>query len=101
MNQMYSLAFHVVTEGREGCTLYEGARCVTLPACPPDAEVDATGAGDAFAGAFLAEYLETGDARAAAEIGLVVSSFVVERLGCQENVPSADQVRERRRRFHS
>jgi sugar/nucleoside kinase (ribokinase family) len=101
INQVYSLAFHVVTEGREGCALYEGARCVTLPACPPDAEVDATGAGDAFAGAFLAEYLETGDARAAAEIGLVVSSFIVERLGCQENVPSAEQVRERRRRFHS
>lgn len=99
INQTYGLAFHVVTQGREGCTLYEGARSVVLPACRPDAEVDATGAGDAFAGAFLAGYLETGDARAAAELGLVASSFVVERLGCQENVPDAEQVRERRREY--
>jgi nucleoside kinase len=99
INQVYGLAFHVVTQGREGCTLHEGARCLALPACQPDAEVDATGAGDAFAGAFLAEYLETGDARAAAELGLVVGSFVVERLGCQENVPDAEQVGQRRREY--
>lgn len=99
LHAAYGLAFHVVTQGRDGCTLHQGTRATQLPACRPDAEADATGAGDAFAGAFLAEYLATGDARAAAELGLVVSSFVVERLGCQENVPTPEQVRQRRRDY--
>ncbi|HEV2853489.1 MAG TPA: PfkB family carbohydrate kinase [Thermoanaerobaculia bacterium] len=99
MNQIYDLAFHAVTQGKEGCTLHEGARYHALPACRPDAEVDPTGAGDAFAGTFLAEYLRTGDVRASAELALAVSSFVVERLGCQENVPTPEQARERLREY--
>jgi sugar/nucleoside kinase (ribokinase family) len=99
LNQVYSLAFHAVTRGTAGCTVHEGSRSSTFPACRPDAEVDPTGAGDAFAGTFLAEYLRTGDARAAAELALVVSSFVVERLGCQENVPTPEQARERLREY--
>ena len=51
--------------------------------------------GSAFAGTFLAEYLTTGDLRAAAELAAVVGSFAVERLGCQENLPSPEAARER------
>ena len=99
INRTYELAFHAVTQGTAGCTIHEGTRSFSLPSCRPDAEADPTGAGDAFAGTFLAEYLRTGDARAAAELALVVSSFVVERLGCQENVPTPDQARERLRQY--
>ena len=99
INRTYELAFHAVTQGTAGCTIHEGSRSHALPACRPDAEVDPTGAGDAFAGTFLAEYLRTGDARAAAELALVVSSFVVERPGCQENVPTPEQARERLRDY--
>lgn len=99
INRTYELAFHAVTQGTAGCTIHEGSRSCVLPACRPDAEVDPTGAGDAFAGTFLAEYLRTGDTRAAAELALVVSSFVVERLGCQENVPTPEQARERLREY--
>lgn len=99
LNRAYELVFHLVTQGTAGCTLHEGSQSWALPACRPDIEVDPTGAGDAFAGSFLAEYLRTGDARAAAELALVVSSFVVERLGCQENVPTPEQARERLREY--
>lgn len=99
INRTFELAFHIVTQGTAGCTLYEGPRSCALPACRPDIEVDPTGAGDAFAGTFLAEYLRTGDVRSAAELALVVSSFVVERLGCQENVPTPEQARERLREY--
>jgi sugar/nucleoside kinase (ribokinase family) len=99
MNRVYGLAFHAVTQGKEGCTLHEGKRRHALPACQPDAVVDPTGAGDAFAGTFLAEYLRTGDVKTAAELALAVSSFVVERLGCQENVPTPEQARERLREY--
>lgn len=99
INRAYELAFHVATQGTAGCTIHEGSRSCPLSACRPDAEVDPTGAGDAFAGTFLAEYLRTGDARVAAELALVVSSFVVERLGCQENVPTPEQARKRLREY--
>lgn len=95
INRAFRLAFHAVTRGPEGCSVHEGKTHCALPACRPDAAVDPTGAGDAFAGTFLAEYLQTGNAKSAAELGLVASSFVVERLGCQENVPGPEQARER------
>jgi sugar/nucleoside kinase (ribokinase family) len=97
LNEAFRLAFHVVTRGAGGCVLHEGTRDCILPACRPEAEVDPTGAGDAFAGTFLAEYLGTGNARAAAELALAVSSFVVERLGCQESLPTPEAARERLR----
>jgi len=99
INRAFRLAFHVVTRGADGCSIHEGRRHTNLPACRPNALADPTGAGDAFAGTFLAEYLQTGNARAAAELGLVVSSFVVEKTGCQENVPGPEQARERLREY--
>jgi nucleoside kinase len=101
LSREYGLIFQAVTRGPAGCTVQEGTRELSLPACRPDAETDPTGAGDAFAGTFLAEYLRTGDPRAAAELALAVSSFVVERLGCQENVPTPEQARERLREYQA
>ncbi len=45
--------------------------------------VDATGAGDSFAGAFLAHYLRSGDALAAATLATDVSAWVIEHLGAR------------------
>lgn len=45
--------------------------------------VDATGAGDSFAGAFLAHYLRTGEAEAAARLATRVSAWVIEHLGAR------------------
>ncbi len=50
--------------------------------------VDATGAGDSFAGAFLAHYLRHGDAVAAGRYATSISAWVIEHLGARP-VPDA------------
>ena len=52
---------------------------------PPVASnlIDATGAGDAFAGAFLARHLAGADALAAARFAAGVSAWVIEHLGAR------------------
>ena len=45
--------------------------------------VDATGAGDSFAGGFLAHYLEHHDAVAAAHFATSISAWVIEHLGAR------------------
>jgi ribokinase len=48
--------------------------------------VDATGAGDAFAGAFLSRWLCTGDGPAAARFAVRVSEWVIEQVGARAPV---------------
>lgn len=95
LNATHGLAFHVVTRGRHGFIVYAGSRRHDLPGCPSARDVDPTGAGDAFAGTFLAEYLRGGDLVAAGALAAVVASFVVERRGCQEALPTPEAVRRR------
>jgi ribokinase len=45
--------------------------------------LDATGAGDSFAGGFLAHYLVTGDAVRAAEFATQISAWVIEHIGAR------------------
>lgn len=49
----------------------------------PDQATDATGAGDAFAGSFLARWLQGEGLRQAAEFAVVVSGWVVSRRGAR------------------
>ena len=55
---------------------------------PPETNrlVDATGAGDAFAGAFLSRWLRTGDGAAAARFAVQVSEWVIEQVGARAAV---------------
>jgi sugar/nucleoside kinase (ribokinase family) len=71
----------VVKLGPEGSLVYDALsdQFAHVPALG-DA-VDPTGAGDAFCGGFLAGYLITGDAVAAAQHGSVSASLAVESLG--------------------
>ncbi len=68
--------------GREGSLLYrlDRGELVHIPIVPV-AAVDPTGAGDAYAGGFLAGLLRTGDPLEAACYGTVSASFVVEGYG--------------------
>ncbi|WP_043816858.1 carbohydrate kinase family protein [Deinococcus maricopensis] len=59
----------------------------------PDRVLDATGAGDAFGGAFLAQYLTHGDAVRAAECASQVGGWVVARFGARP--PADDELRAR------
>ena len=62
-----------------------------------DPLMDATGAGDAFGGAFLAHYLRHHDATRAAEVAAQVGGWVVSRFGARP--PVDDDLRQRLRQF--
>ena len=49
----------------------------------PNALVDATGAGDSFAGAFLVHYLRSGKVMEAATSATLLSSWVIEHIGAR------------------
>jgi len=87
----------VLTDGAHGATVFEGETSFQIPAFPVR-EVDANGAGDVFAAAFLLRYHETGDARVAARFATVVASFHVEHVGV-EGLPHRAQVEARLREY--
>lgn len=76
------LARVLLKRGAKGGIAYDVA-ADTLTTWPARATsvVDATGAGDAFAGGFLAAWVEREDLRAALEQGLVSASFALEAWG--------------------
>ena len=61
----------------------------------PERVVDTTGAGDAYAAAFLSEYMTSNDVIKAGQFAAMVASFIVEELGCQTNIPDWNQRYER------
>lgn len=62
----------------------------------PAKSIDATGAGDAFCGAFCTTYRRTRDPKAAAVSGTVAASFVIEGLGGLHAVDTPPSAIERR-----
>jgi len=74
----------VVKRAEAGCLVATrlAPHPVVVPAEPVE-PVDSTGAGDAFCGAFAAEHLRSGDARAAARAGAAVARLAVEGHGTQ------------------
>jgi len=71
----------IVTQGIKGAMLsFEGTR-YEIPACPSAKVVDPTGAGDAFIGGFLAEYVGGENVLRCACVGSATASFVVEGIG--------------------
>jgi 2-dehydro-3-deoxygluconokinase len=58
----------------------------------PSNPVDATGAGDSFAGAFLAYYLETGDVEKAGRLAAKVAAGTVSGFGAVSPIPRRDQI---------
>jgi len=70
----------VLTLGKEGAIAAYGFSKLMVP-CFETVEVDSTGAGDVFGGAFLAEYLSTGDFKWAVAMGSAMASILVEDYG--------------------
>lgn len=81
------------TRGYRGARMWSLRRWHHIPAFPTQ-EVDATGAGDVFAAAFLARYLETDDAWQAALFASAAASYSVEQQGL-DGIPTRQQVEER------
>lgn len=80
-----------LTLGADGAMIATGEGVLTIPARRVTA-VDATGAGDAFDGAFLAEYLRTGDAVAAGEYANAAAALSVTGYGAVGPLPTREAV---------
>jgi len=79
----YGAKIVIVTMGMKGSKLLFEGKLYDIPACKPKIVRDPTGAGDAFIGAFLAEYVKGKDPVWCACIGSASASFVVEGVGTE------------------
>jgi len=77
----YGARIVIVTRGMRGSKLLFEGKLYDIPACRPKIVRDPTGAGDAFIGAFLAEYVREKDPVWCACVGSASASFVVEGVG--------------------
>jgi ribokinase len=80
--ELYPGALIMLKLDADGALVWENGRGTHIPAGSNNL-VDATGAGDSFAGGFLAHYLEHGDAVAAARFATTISAWVIEHLGAR------------------
>jgi len=71
----------IVTLGDKGAVLSVEKTLYTIPPCNSRVVVDPTGAGDAFIGGFLAEYIRQKDALWCACVGSATASLVIEGIG--------------------
>ena len=81
----------LVTLGADGCFLSLDGAPVRIPPAPAT-PVDSTGAGDSFAGSFLAWWLELDDAVEAAHRAAIVAAGTVSGLGAVTPIPNRVEV---------
>ncbi len=71
----------IVTLGASGAAVSVEDTLHKVPACKPERLVDPTGAGDAFIGSFLVEYVRGEDCAWCSHVGSASASLVVEGIG--------------------
>jgi len=76
----------VVTLGQKGCRLRVGGREIAVPA-PKVHAIAAGGAGDVFAGTFIAEWLLSGEPERAARLAVIAASDKATRHGTLSAFP--------------
>jgi ribokinase len=80
--KLYPQALIILKLDADGALVYDGGVATPLPPATNNL-VDATGAGDSFAGAFLARYLRGATAIEAARFAISISAWVIEHLGAR------------------
>ena len=80
--ELYPGALIMLKLDADGAFVHEHGESTHVPAGTNNL-VDATGAGDSFAGGFLAHYLEHHDAVEAARFATTISAWVIEHLGAR------------------
>ena len=91
----YHVPYMIITQGDKG-SLIECSVGSAWNILPYKTKlVDPTGAGDAYAGAFLAAYLEGKNINECGNFASATASFIVEKEGCQTNIPTLKDVIER------
>jgi len=87
----YGARIVALKRGDKGAMIATPETVLTIP--PAKATpVDSTGAGDSYAGAFLAYYLETSDIEAAGRLAAKVAAGTVSGFGAISPIPRRDQV---------
>ena len=84
----------VLKLGAQGCLVSEGIGATALPGTPVT-PVDATGAGDCFAGACLAQLARDASLLDAARVANVAAALSTEGFGAVEPLPTWERVRAR------
>lgn len=82
LTELFPGALVMLKLDADGALVHEAGHSVQIPPATNNL-VDATGAGDSFAGGFLAHYLEHRDAVAAARFATEISAWVIEHLGAR------------------
>ncbi len=82
LRELYPEALIVLKLDKHGALIAENGRSFQV-AATTDNLIDATGAGDAFCGAFLGHYLRSGNAEAGAQLAVQVAGWVIGRFGAR------------------
>lgn len=86
----------VVTLGSKGSLVFSNDGDYFSPAYDKTKVVDTSGGGDAFIAGFLAEFLKGESLETAAITGTALASFIIEDYGCLTNIPSNNNLENRR-----
>ena len=89
----------VKTSGKDGSTIYTEKEKINVDSIYRPA-VDPTGAGDSYRAGFLYSYLNGKDLEYCGKFASAVSSFIVEKQGCQTNIPSYEEAEKRMNDFY-
>lgn len=95
----YGVKIVIVTRGVQGSMLLFDGTFYSIPAYKSSHIVDPTGAGDAFSGVFLAEYVRGKEVLWCACVGAASASFVVEGVG-SERFGEREETYERAREIY-
>jgi len=84
-----------MTQGSSGSKVFTSSRTYEIRKVIPHSLVDSTGAGDAYVGGVISGLLHGYSTDKSAKFGSVASSFILEQLGAQSNVPDKKSFSER------
>jgi ribokinase len=84
----------IVTQGPAGALLADGIRRERFPGFAPPGEIDATGAGDTFAGVLGAWLGEGADLDVAIEAANAAAAISVSVIGAREGMPTREAIAE-------
>jgi ribokinase len=86
----------IITLGAAGCAARRRGEAARRFPAPAVKAIDATGAGDTFAGVFAAEWQATGDDTRAVNLALLAASASVARPGALASIPSRRNIEDLR-----
>ncbi len=96
LQELYPKAMILLKLDLEGVMILDGDEIIEISATK-DTAVDATGAGDAFCGAFMGHYLRSRDPHAAGKLAVQVAGWVISRYGAR--APMDDEIHARIKKF--